>query len=134
MHTKHGRLSWYNCCKKLCLFFYLCFIEDEGYEFNINGQIRKFRGSIAYISGDNWSLKQIGCLKEGSQTYRKCRECKATTDELQSNVRTCIIYHKCVADLALFNQNSLNWLQYFCIILHNFRPTYICIYTVYTAL
>ena len=90
MHTNHGRLSWYNCCKKLCLFFYLCYIEDEGYEFNINGQIRKFRGTIAYISGDNLGSQQIGGFKEGSQAYRKCRECMATADELQSHVCTCI--------------------------------------------
>ena len=89
-NNNHGRLSWYNCCKKLCLFFYLCFIEDAGYEFNINGQIRKFRGTIAYISGDNLDLQQIGGFKEGSQAYRKCRACMATSDGLQSHVCTCI--------------------------------------------
>ena len=68
--------------EEIMLIFLFVFIEDEGYEFNINCQIRKFRGTITYISGDNLGSQQIGGFKEGSQAYRKCRECIATADEI----------------------------------------------------
>ena len=49
---------------------------------------RCFRGTIAYVSADNLGAQYIGGFKQESQSYRKCCECMANNDEIQSLVRT----------------------------------------------
>ncbi|XP_028417218.1 uncharacterized protein LOC114543833 [Dendronephthya gigantea] len=58
--------------------------QDEGVVFTINGQQRSFRGSIGYISGDNLGSQLLGGFKEGSQAYRKCRECMGIDEQIQT--------------------------------------------------
>ena len=53
----------------------------------INGQVRNFRGSIAYASGDNPGIQLLGGLKEGCQAHRKCRHCLGLDEQIKSMVR-----------------------------------------------
>ena len=55
--------------------------------FIIDTKERHFRGTIAYFSADNRGAQYIGGFKQGSQSHRKCRECMASNDEIQSLVR-----------------------------------------------
>ena len=55
--------------------------------FIIDTKERHFHGTIAYFSADNLGAQYIGGFKQGSQSHRKCRECMASNDEIQSLVR-----------------------------------------------
>ena len=55
--------------------------------FIIDTKERHFCGTIAYFSADNLGAQYIGGFKQGSQSHRKCRECMASNDEIQSLVR-----------------------------------------------
>ncbi|XP_044173356.1 uncharacterized protein LOC122957349 [Acropora millepora] len=58
---------------------------DEGYDFCIRGELRTFRGSVAFCSGDNLGSQLLGGYKQGSQSYRKCRECMGNSEELEAH-------------------------------------------------
>ncbi|XP_068707636.1 uncharacterized protein [Montipora foliosa] len=58
---------------------------DEGYDFCIRGELRTFRGSVAFCSGDNLGSQLLGGYKQGSQSYRKCRECMRNSEELEAH-------------------------------------------------
>ena len=49
---------------------------------SFGGEIRKFAGTIAYISGDNLGSQYLGGLKQGSQSHRKCRVCMGNATEI----------------------------------------------------
>ena len=59
--------------------------------FIVDNEERHFRGTLAYVSADNLGAQFIGGFKQGSQSHRKCRECMATDDQIQSMVRK--IFH-----------------------------------------
>ncbi len=55
-------------------------------EFNIHGQIFRFRGTISIVCADNlasWSLGGYKCL---SSALRKCRFCMAVGEDMKSKV------------------------------------------------
>ena len=60
-------------------------LKDEGYDFCIRGELRTFRGSVAFCSGDNLGSQLLGGYKQGSQSYRKCM---GNSEELEAHVRT----------------------------------------------
>ena len=55
--------------------------------FVVDNEERHFRGTLAYVSADNLGAQYIGGFKQGSQSHRKCRECMANNDQIQSMVR-----------------------------------------------
>ncbi|CAB4037357.1 Hypothetical predicted protein, partial [Paramuricea clavata] len=60
--------------------------NDNGYEFTISGRKRTFRGSIAFVSGDNLGLQELGGFKVGPGANCKCRECMGLADEIKRMV------------------------------------------------
>ena len=69
----------------------------------INGELRRFRGSIAYVSGDNPGIHLMGGFKEGCQAHRKCRHCLGIDEQIKNMVSdgvnyilTLIILHVCM--------------------------------------
>jgi hypothetical protein len=48
--------------------------------------VRPFRGTIAYVSGDNLGSQEIGGFKIGPAAHRKCRECMGLSDDLATKV------------------------------------------------
>jgi hypothetical protein len=58
-------------------------LQEEGHQFIIKGVSRSFRGTIAYVSGDN---QEIGGFKIGPAATLKCRECLGLAAELTTKV------------------------------------------------
>ena len=57
-----------------------------GVEFEIRGEKKFLKGTIAYSSGDNLGSQLLGGFKEGSQAHRKCRECMGLAEKIQTMV------------------------------------------------
>jgi hypothetical protein len=58
----------------------------------INGELRRFRGSIAYVSGDNPGIHLMGGFKEGCQAHRKCRHCLGIDEQIKNMVSDGVNY------------------------------------------
>jgi hypothetical protein len=69
--------------------YILIFFQDGGYQFIIDGEPRKFAGTIAYILGDNLGSQYLGRFKQSSQLHRECRVCMGNATEITKCV--CII-------------------------------------------
>lgn len=61
-------------------------MQDEGFLFRIKDEDKSIRGTIAYFSADNLGAQYVGGYKQGSQAHRKCRECMARNEEIQTKV------------------------------------------------
>ena len=61
-------------------------LQEEGHQFIIKGVSRSFRGTIAYVSGDNLGSQEIGGFKIGPAARLKCRECLGLAAELTTKV------------------------------------------------
>jgi len=61
--------------------------KDGGYQFLIYGERRSFAGTIAFVSGDNLALQEIGGFKVGPGSNKKCRECMGNTNDIKTKVR-----------------------------------------------
>ena len=85
----------------------LLILQDNGYDFNVNGEIVNFRGTIAYVSGDNLGSNDIGGFKESSSAHRKCRQCMGTSEDCRCKVIKGILNYKenieYLFSLAIFN-------------------------------
>ena len=57
----------------------------------VNGEPRNFRGTIAYVSGDNLGSQYMGGFKQGSKSHRKCRVCMGNGAEITTNVSIVIV-------------------------------------------
>ena len=73
-----------------CVIFFL-HMQDEGYQFHIRGEDKNIRGTIAYFSADNLGAQYVGGFKQGSKAHRKCRECMAKNEEIQTKVDNYLI-------------------------------------------
>ena len=41
-----------------------CFFQEDGYEFEVNGKVEKFYGTLAVVSADNLGSLALGGFKE----------------------------------------------------------------------
>ena len=62
-------------------------MQDEGFQFRIKDVDKSIRGTIAYFSADNLGAQYVGGFKQGSKAHRKCRECMAKDEEIQTKVK-----------------------------------------------
>ena len=76
------------------LIFFAKFVQDTGFEFDVHGEKRIFRGTIAYSSGDNLGSQLLGGFKEGSQARRKCKECMGLAEKIQTKVKFKLDIHQ----------------------------------------
>lgn len=60
--------------------------RDGGYQFDVNGEEKRFSGTIAFVSGDNLASQELGGFKVGSGAHLKCRECMGVTADIKSKV------------------------------------------------
>ena len=49
--------------KILVLKFYYFLVKDGGHQFTINGHLRSFAGTVAFVSGDNLGSKKLEALR-----------------------------------------------------------------------
>ena len=46
--------------------------QEDGYDFEVNGKIEKFYGTLAVVSADNLGSLALGGFKESCTAYRCC--------------------------------------------------------------
>ena len=61
--------------------------------FSIKGELKPFRGTIAYVSGDNLGSQEVGGFKIGPAANLKCRECMGLSHDLETKVLFKIVFN-----------------------------------------
>lgn len=56
------------------------FFQEDGYDFEVNGKMEKFYGTLAVVSADNLGSLALGGFKESCTAYRCCRHFMATQE------------------------------------------------------
>lgn len=64
-------------------FFYY---QDEGVTFDLGGTEYVFQGTLSLVPGDNLASQFLGGYKGLASALRKCRQCMAVDDDMQSKV------------------------------------------------
>ena len=72
------------CTCAIYMFVYT--FKDEGVEFNIQGEMRRLRGTVALGLADNPAAHNLGGYKSLSSAIRKCRQCLAVDEDIQTKV------------------------------------------------
>lgn len=62
--------------------------QDVGIPFKINGVVRHFNGTIGQCLADNLGSHYLGGFMEGFNSYRRCRFCMGSPEEIQQKVMT----------------------------------------------
>jgi hypothetical protein len=62
-------------------------MQDEGFQFRIKDVDKSIQGTIAYFSAHSLGAQYVGGFKQGSKAHRKCRECMAKDEEIQTKVK-----------------------------------------------
>lgn len=73
------------------LYLHALTLQDAGVTFQLGGTEYTFNGSFALIPGDNLASQYLGGYKALASALRKCRQCMAVDDGMQSEVG-CITY------------------------------------------
>lgn len=61
-------------------------LKDNGVEFDVKGQKKRIRGSIALCLADNPASHALGGYIALSSAKRKCRHCLAIDKDIQTKV------------------------------------------------
>ena len=62
------------------------FPQEEGVQFDFDGQEVSFRGTLTIFSADNLAAWAIGGYKALGSAFRKCQFCMVTDAEMQTQV------------------------------------------------
>ena len=57
----------------------------------MNGQKKRFNGTVLLVSADNLAAHYLGGYKSLSSAFRRCRFCLAVVDDMKTKVLT-ILY------------------------------------------
>lgn len=63
--------------------------------FTVRGSEYTFRGTVSLFPADNLASQYIGGYKALNAALRKCRQCLAVKEDMQSKVHKCIKCHYC---------------------------------------
>jgi hypothetical protein len=69
------------------MIFFCIIVQDGGHIFKINDEMRSFRGTVAFVSGDNLGSQEIGGFKIEPGANRKCRECMGNPEDVATKVQ-----------------------------------------------
>ena len=61
-------------------------MQDTGVEFNFDGNVVSFRGTVTVFSADNLAAWAIGGYKALMSAFRKCQYCMVTDEQMQCKV------------------------------------------------
>ena len=71
---------------------FILLLQVDGVPFLINGKTQYLRGALTSVVADNPASNLIGGFKNLSSAYRKCRDCLATSEEIQTMVKCAISF------------------------------------------
>jgi len=74
-------------------------VNENGFEFMINGDHQVFYGTLAIVSADILGSLALGGFKESCSAKKMCRQCMAIRDEAQTKVS--ILYKKFFFNITL---------------------------------
>ena len=60
--------------------------QEEGVDFQLGITLKRFRGTITLVAGDNLGSQFIGGYKQLGSVLRKCRYCMVVSDDMQQKV------------------------------------------------
>ena len=65
-----------------------CFMcaQDSGVTFVVEGERKQLRGTLTAVSADNPAAQLVGGYKQLHSATRKCRNCLAVNDDMQTKV------------------------------------------------
>ena len=66
-------------------------IQDSGVEFSLQGELRRLRGTVSIGSADNPASCLLGGYKALSSALRKCRDCLAVDEDVQTKVKLLLV-------------------------------------------
>lgn len=61
--------------------------QENGYPFEVNGEVRYFRGTVSIVSADNPASAALGGFKQSASAFRFCRHCMGTEQDIQTKVK-----------------------------------------------
>ena len=61
-------------------------IQDSGVTFIVEGERKQLRGTLTVVSADNPAAQLVGGYKQLHSAVRKCRDCLAVGDDMQTKV------------------------------------------------
>lgn len=61
-------------------------LQDDGFPFILNGEVRHIRGTVTIVSADNPASALLGGFKQSASAFRYCRHCTGTDEEIQKKV------------------------------------------------
>ena len=66
---------------------YMCTsVQDSGVTFIVEGERKQLRGTLTVVSADNPAAQLVGGYKQLHSATRKCRDCLAVSDDMQTKV------------------------------------------------
>ncbi len=72
-------------------------LQDSGVTFVVEGERKQLRGTLTVVSADNPAAQLVGGYKQLHSATRKCRDCLAIGDDMQTKVtpvtRNCAFVH-----------------------------------------
>lgn len=89
---------------RYCLFTCIL-LQDEGVEFIIGGQVKRFRGTLVLATADNLASQMIGGYKGLASALRKCRFCLTVNEDMTSKVNNKM-------NLPIYNLYSLEQMTF----------------------
>lgn len=88
-------------------------VQDSGVTFIVEGESKQLRGTLTVVSADNPAAQLVGGYKQLHSATRKCRDCLAMNDDMQTKVtpvtRSCaFVHHNNNSNLCSLFQKSLH--------------------------
>ena len=62
-------------------------MQEVGVPFRIQGELWNMRGTLSLVLADNSASHLLGGFKSLSSALRKCRQCLATDEDVQTKVQ-----------------------------------------------
>lgn len=69
------------------LYAIVVIFQDSGVEFQFDGKVAYFRGTVTVFSADNLAAWAVGGYKALMSAFRKCQFCMVTDEDMQTKVK-----------------------------------------------
>ena len=71
-------------------------VQDSGVTFVVEGERKQLRGTLTIVSADNPAAQLVGGYKQLHSATRKCRDCLAVSDDMQTKAMLAIRSCTCI--------------------------------------
>lgn len=71
-------------------------ILQTGIDVILDGVQHNFKGTVILVPGDNLASQYLGGYKSLASALRKCRQCMAINEDMQTKASVCVFMCVCV--------------------------------------